>query len=870
MVKGSIFKTHFVDPEAASDPESLFRNLHGRAASVRHLWSQQADVLRVYHQEHRKGSDVAIELPTGAGKTLIGLLIAEWRRQSLKQRVAYLCPTRQLAKQVGSQAKAYGIRAHVLIAPQAEYAPEAFADFQSGRQLAVSTYSGIFNTNPRIDSAQTLILDDAHAGENFIADMWSVEISRANDLFLYRALVELFKEVIDRATYAELLNESEWEPSRAGIIELIPGSIVRTHLTSIEEILNKYIQKKTSAWYSWTQIKSNLDACNVFVSGDGILIRPLIPPTHLHDPFIKANQRIYMSATLGLGGELERVTGIKRIQRLPVPSGWENRGSGRRFFIMPQLAVSDEEMIAVVGDTVEQRGRSLILRPGRFDAESSTVLQELQAREVPILHASDIEDSIQPFLELSNGALVLSRYDGLDLPDEACRQVIIAGLPCGTNMQEKFFWSRIAAYTLLRDRILTRFAQGVGRCTRSDNDYAAVFVVGRRMIEFMLKVDNRRLLHPELQAEIEFGIENSRLKQQQDFGDQLGAFFEQGEEWIEAEGAIESLRNQKVRGKESGLEQLYGVVSDEIEYIQAKWKGDLEGALQCARKVSDALKGDEMKSYRAWWYYLSADAAMALGAETGKKQYLDSARDLLSRAGNCCPNVSWFARLRRSIVATDVAEVTSELNIEAIEGVRRRLIDWGSVGSRFEDNIGVIGNDLRETAHKKFHRGLDGLGRMLGFASRLPDGNAVPDCVWSLSDRIYIVHEAKSEHTASDAIGVNDITQANRHGQWVKANLPCNQETKIVCFIVSPRVTISEEAVAHTGALCHVTPGELQDLHEQISGCLRRVRSKNLELRDEMVIDELVDEYSRGKLMVENVIDRLVARRVAEMNVENA
>ena len=436
-------------------------------------------------------------------------------------------------------------------------------------------------------------------------------------------------------------------------------------------------------------------------------------------------------------------------------------------------------------------------------------------------------------------------------------------------MQEKFFWSRIAAHSLLRDRILTRFAQGVGRCTRSDNDYAAVFVVGQRLVEFMLKRENRHLLHPELQAEIEFGMLNSRGKSPENFAGQLNAFFDRDEEWPGAERAIESLREQAARGEESESQQLQAVVSDEVAYVQAKWRGDLEGALQYARNISDALEGGGTKAYRAWWYYLSADAAMALGDETGKQHLRDSAGDLLRRAAQCCPTVAWFARLRRSMAGTETAADTSELNAEAVEGIRRQLTQWGAVGSRFESSIGDIGNNLKATAHKTFHRGLDGLGRMLGFDSELPEGNAVPDCVWSLGSRVYVVHEAKSEQTPNDAIGVNDIAQARRHSEWVKANLPCDREIKIICLIVTPRETVKEEGFPHAGNLHHITPVELQDLHVEISACLRRVRSGITELRDEQVIEELLSELGREKLMAENIMERLVARRVADMNAEN-
>jgi len=119
---------------------------------------------------------VAIELPTGAGKTLVGLLIAEWRRQFYDERVAYLCPTRQLARQVVNQASKYGIKANVFVGRQSEYSRREYSEFQSSEALAITTYSAVFNSNPRICDAQSLILDEAHSSENYISNMWSVEI----------------------------------------------------------------------------------------------------------------------------------------------------------------------------------------------------------------------------------------------------------------------------------------------------------------------------------------------------------------------------------------------------------------------------------------------------------------------------------------------------------------------------------------------------------------------------------------------------------------------------------------------------------------------------------------------------------------------
>jgi superfamily II DNA or RNA helicase len=67
------------------DPEALFRDL--RKKTVPGLLSHQADVLRGYIAVHTQYPDIALQLPTGSGKTLVGLLMAEWRRRRYEQRL---------------------------------------------------------------------------------------------------------------------------------------------------------------------------------------------------------------------------------------------------------------------------------------------------------------------------------------------------------------------------------------------------------------------------------------------------------------------------------------------------------------------------------------------------------------------------------------------------------------------------------------------------------------------------------------------------------------------------------------------------------------------------------------------------------------
>lgn len=80
--------------------EALFAE--HRSGSVPKLWPWQHEILASCEATD---SDVAVDLPTGTGKTLIGLLTGEDFRSQQDQPVAYLAGNKQLAQQVERQAR---------------------------------------------------------------------------------------------------------------------------------------------------------------------------------------------------------------------------------------------------------------------------------------------------------------------------------------------------------------------------------------------------------------------------------------------------------------------------------------------------------------------------------------------------------------------------------------------------------------------------------------------------------------------------------------------------------------------------------------------------------------------------------------------
>src|SRR6266511_974443 len=83
--------------------EALFAR--HRSAAVPSLWGWQTEVLAAYADV---SGDAAVELPTGTGKTLIGLLAGEEFRDREGAPAAYLAGNKQLAQQVERQARDLG------------------------------------------------------------------------------------------------------------------------------------------------------------------------------------------------------------------------------------------------------------------------------------------------------------------------------------------------------------------------------------------------------------------------------------------------------------------------------------------------------------------------------------------------------------------------------------------------------------------------------------------------------------------------------------------------------------------------------------------------------------------------------------------
>jgi hypothetical protein len=844
---------------APATPRSLFRDLP-RDESVPFLWGHQDRILERY-EEHADEADIALELPTGTGKTLIGLLIAEWRRRARSERILYLCPTRQLVYQVGALAARYGITTETCLRP--DY--DGLDRWQSSEAVAISTYSALFNYKPRFTAPQVLILDDAHAAEDYVASHWTVVVDREKMADAYASLATLLAPLLDAHTAGMMVDD---EPSRIDrtAVEVVPLPRWWPHASAIREILGTAVEN-TNEFFAWNDhVSDGMAACCLLVSWKAIVLRPLVPATNRQAEFARASQRIYMSATLGAGGELERIFGVRKITRLPVPDEWEHRSTGRRLFLLPAASLRPADMDQVVIGAVKSAGRALVLAPTHEDVAKRSEM--LEAADIPTLHAEDIEESLTPFTTQKQAALILAnRYDGIDLPGDDCRLLVLDGLPVAVNILERFLHQRLAATALLGERMRTRFTQGVGRATRGEGDWCAVLVGSREAYDFCARGEVRSLLHPELQGELTFGLEQSRERTAQAYLDLLAVLLEHGEDWQDAEYEIRELRDQAIRAVDPAAEALAAAVVHEVDFTYAMWSGDYPRASELAANVADTLSGPTVASYRAWWLYQAGSAAWMAHHVLGMTAMLRQAREQFRRAIATGQTLHWFSELAYGALGDDLEPSTSPEDLLAAERVQSKLRSIGFYGPGFSRRERTLTGRLGGTDHTPWEEGLTQLGELLGYDAKHPGGQNVPDSVWLASERLAIAWEVKSEEEdSSDAIGPRSAQQASGHERWVRTNCSLRHDAVVLSVLVTDRRRLGTTTAIHAGDVLIVSLGEVRELARRTIAALRRMRTLGKAADDGELRARIIREFSDATLLPSQLTAELASSRLGDLS----
>lgn len=107
-------------------------------------------------------------------------------------------------------------------------------------------------------------------------------------------------------------------------------------------------------------------------------------------------------------------------------------------------------------------------------------------------------------------AVFANRYDGIDLPGDSCRLLVMSGLPSGTSSYELFRASALYGGVSITRMLAQRIEQGIGRGARGAGDHCVVLLAGADIAAWIAKNANFRFLTNATRAQLEMGSEISK------------------------------------------------------------------------------------------------------------------------------------------------------------------------------------------------------------------------------------------------------------------------------------------------------------------------------------------------------------------------
>jgi len=798
------------------------------------LWPAQAYVLNEYSTTFASCPDVAIELPTGAGKTLIALLIAEaWRREGRK--VAILSANKTLARQMLQESQALDIPAVLMEGRGIDIPGRDRRAYQRAMRVAVMNYWVYFNQNPVIDPADLIVMDDAHLAEHCLHSLYSVEIERSSHGNLFMTLItELRERFPEYSVLTDALSDDAPPTCATELLSFIDQIEFTDRFREIVDS-SPYLTRDIDLKFRWNRIRNHLREANIYMSLNSIWIRPYIYPLMSNSYYEQAQQCLYMSATVGDPGDLSRQLGVRNIEKILIPSEYAEKTFGRRLVVMNRIEEKDipERLEAVILAALRMLPKSVWLCSSRADAARfkeavSKWLDDNGFVGHPTWILTPMGDEIEQFKGSPRGHLfVAGRFDGMDFNADECRLVVVTTLPRAINSQEDFISAYLRDSGFMKRRLNQRIVQALGRCNRSDEDFGVYVLADRRFATHFGRESNRAGIPRNIVAEIDMAQDWAEVEERaliervkdflsEDFShydSDLQSYLENVPSESPPPGAPDTSADEVLGWTALFASQNYEIAADRF--------GTCWEEARSANLI-------EMGALHGWHWAKALYLQSLLDEPSAREKSLRVFEDAIRRGGQS----SWFNRMRASL---NRARRTPPLADDAVRydyaAVLIRTFDdilenLGTMGNRFDRWCEAVTANLQSESHAQYKEGLEQLARTLGYHGARPRHGAATDCRWRGvfgNAREVITFEAKIEHNVSQQIVASYMGQA--HNQLARAQSEYEAHGYTVRgTIVTHLTTIAPDAEASAGSIKVLEKAAIFELWNRIRSLLSLYR----------------------------------------------
>lgn len=701
------------------------------------LFPVQYDILKNWNESYGKNeNDKIISLDTGAGKTLIGLMIAESIRRTKKGKVLFLCPNNYLISQAKEKALEYGLKVSTYMSGRWEY----YDEFLENKNICITNYDAAFNRISKFKDLDIVgvIFDDAHLSIELLDKQFTLVLNNQN---LKEKIIDIFSNSDHIKEKLELIKQND-----PNTLVMIPFYEWMVKHDEVKNLIESSIDTNLSSFkFPWMNIREDFNKTMCFISKDRVEISLMYPNINSSYILDKSIHRVYLSATIANHDDIIRVFGKK-----PTPILIDNFNyRPERLFVFPNLT-SIPKAEEVVRDNLNQLiKKGLILVPNRASFSRYPNVQNL----ITVDNPEEAEQKINNFKESANEFLILaSRYDGIDLPNNSCRLLVLDGFPYIGSLKNRFFTESFGKdqNDINKAYIASKIIQAFGRTLRGKDDYSVILVIGDQLTAWLKNKDNAKYFKSELNQDMKIGKDISKaIRSIDDLKDLISEMLSRSEAWKTHLEANRKTSEEVINFTDEEIALKIKTAEIERDILNSFYNSNYKETILLISKYEMDLS---KYSNNLLALYLS----ISLICKFELNQLDESFYKIADRINSIN---SGFGTIQDQI--NDNSSMQAK-NILAQKFFTPAKYDWSNYSSgQYEEN-------------------LKDLGIKLGFESLRPEkeGSSTLDNLWVDNEKkIAIGIELKSDKE-NKTLFKKEVDQSLGHNEWIKSTYP-DFETKI-------------------------------------------------------------------------------------------
>lgn len=725
------------------EPRDIFMALPEKDHCYEYPRDVQSEVWKHWF-ELRDNKNTIIKMNTGSGKTVVGLVILQSCLDEGKGPAVYVVPDNYLVQQVCMEASKLGI---------ATSQDEDDYDFIRNKSILVINIHKLINGKSVFGMRQTnninvgsIIIDDAHACLETIDTQFTVVIPAADPV--YNEFEALFDSAL--RTYSDQKYQEIVELQDPHSNMLIPFWSWQEKIQDVRRVLHKY-SENDYIMFHLPLIEDCLESCNCVISARDIEITPKCIPIDKIKSFEQAQRRIFMSATLADDSVLVTALGLKTTELSNIITPEKANDIGDRLLLFPQVinkSVSDVDIKAYL-KTLSQYYNIVVIVPSHQRKNFWSDAADM------IMDAQTIYDGVAKLKSSHVGlAILVNKYDGIDLPDEACRILVIDGLPNMRSEYDAFIQSVNPNSKELLQEQIQKIEQGMGRGVRSNNDYCVAVLMGKGLSDIIIRANGKQYFSQATQKQFEL---SQQLWDQIREGTRKPSL---DEIFSLADYSLRKPRNiEWIRASKDILSTVTYDTRPHFDDISVALRDAFEKASICqyseSVKIIERVK-NSITDLKTKGFLLQIMAEYMNFVNPAEAQQL-----LLS-------GIQFNSGILRPVQGIQREKLINKTTLQA-QGVVDFISDNNLDPNAFILRINALLEDIaftQDTA-SRFEAAIKEIALVLGFVSSRPEfeRGKGPDNLWGIGNNAYLVIECKNG-TVTDTIKKHDCNQLNGSKIW--------------------------------------------------------------------------------------------------------